>query len=140
MREHLRAHLQSVVCLDGCCLAGVLCLVCLGQNRCQLAQLALARRGISLVYLSAYFSQTSSVVWHRLAGVFCLSLSQSWPTIEPLLPPPHPPPPPFTGCSLWKRKSSPNSNFQCTHPRPSLPSTAVGGLSCVLKSAQTQSK
>lgn len=42
----------------------------------------LSERGINYVYLSTYFSQTSSVTWHWLAGVFCLSPSQSWPTIE----------------------------------------------------------
>lgn len=69
-------------------------------------------RRINHVYLSTYFSQTSSVAWHWLAGVFCLSLSQSRPTIESLRTPPH-----YTGCSLWRRKNSQNSHFQRTHRR-----------------------
>lgn len=46
----------------------------------------LSERGINHVYLSTYFSKTSSVAGHWLAGVFCLSPSQSWPTIEPSSP------------------------------------------------------
>lgn len=78
-------------------------------------------RGINRVYLSTYFAQTSSVAWHWLAGVFCLSLSQSRPTIEgPLLQPTpayHHRHPRRTGCSLWRRKKSQNSHFQRTYRR-----------------------
>lgn len=84
----------------------------------------LSERGINHVYLSAYFSQTSSVAWHWLAGVFCLSLSQSKFTIEKSVP--------RTGCSLWKRKNSPNSHFQQTHqqlfPLPLSPCMSFQGL------------
>lgn len=44
--------------------------------------LTLSGGGINHVYLSTYFSQTSSVAWHWLAGVFCLPCSQNWPTME----------------------------------------------------------
>lgn len=87
-------------------------------------------RRINRVYLSTYFTQTSSVAWHWLAGVFCLSPSQSRPTIEGLRsersqPPPTPPPSRHTGCSLWRRKKSQNSRFQPRYrqlfPLPLLP-------------------
>lgn len=82
-------------------------------------------RQINRVYLRTYFAQTSCVAWHWLAGVFCLSLSQSRPTIEgPRLQPPlayHHPHPRHTGCSLWRRKKSQNSHFQRTYRRLFLP-------------------
>lgn len=65
-------------------------------------------RRINHVYLSTYFSQTSSVAWHWLAGVFCLSLSQSRPTIESL----HPPPPTIqdAACGEERTPKTPTSS------------------------------
>lgn len=70
------------------------------------AGLTLSPRGINHVYLSTYFSQTSSVAWHWLAGVFCLSHSQSWPTIETHSP--------AQDAACGKEKNSPNAHFQQT--------------------------
>lgn len=78
----------------------------LKASQCQLASPSLRERGINHVYLSTYFSRTSSVAWHWLAGVFCLSPSQSWPTIETRSP--------VQDAACGKEKNSPNSHFQQT--------------------------
>lgn len=83
----------------------------------------LSERGINHVYLSTYFSQTSSVAWHWLAGVFCLSPSQSWPTIETRSP--------VQDAACGKEKNSQNSHFQQTFQQlfPLLLSPCVGRIS-----------
>lgn len=77
-------------------------------------------RRINHVYLSTYFSQTSSVAWHWLAGVFCLSLSQSRPTIESL--PPRPPP--LYRMQLVEKKELPKLPLPA-NTSAALPSAAV---------------
>lgn len=96
-----------------------LCFVCLGQNQCQLAQLALApprhqsclSKRILLPNFLCCVAQASrcvlSVPFPKLADNRTVAA-----------------PPAFTGCSLWKRKSSPKLPLP-VHTSTATPSVAV---------------